>query len=97
MADSRRSLSSHFKRVRETLVQFAPEDGREAALKQIDEVDHRIATGGEAVNEAVGLIEKLFATTPSVPISVSLKARAADRAIAKVAPSTDRSTASAMR
>lgn len=86
MADSRRSLSSHFKRVREALVQFAPEDSREAALKQINEVDHRIATGGEAVNEAVGLIEKLFATTASVPISESLKARAADRAIAKVAP-----------
>jgi hypothetical protein len=86
MADSRRSLSSHFKRVREALVQFSPEKGREAALKQINEVDHRIATGGEAVNEAVGLIEKLFSTTAPIAISEDIKARAADRAIAKVAP-----------
>ncbi|MCW3659546.1 PIN domain-containing protein [Burkholderia cenocepacia] len=86
MAASRVSLSSHFKRVREAIVQFAPEDGREATLKQLNEIDHRIATGGEAVNEAVGLIEKLFATVEPVPISDSIKARAADRAIAKVAP-----------
>jgi hypothetical protein len=85
-AASRASLSSHFKRVREAIVQFAPEEGREATLKQLNEVDHRIATGGEAVNEAVGLIEKLFTTTELVPVSDSIKARAADRALAKVAP-----------
>jgi hypothetical protein len=86
MAASRASLSSHFKRVREAIVQFAPEAGRDATLKQLNEVDHRIATGGEAVNEAVGLIEKLFTTTLPVPVSDSIKARAADRAIVKVAP-----------
>ncbi|WP_326893464.1 PIN domain-containing protein (plasmid) [Rhizobium beringeri] len=86
MASSRASLSSHFKRVREAILQFGPEEGREATLRQLNEVDHRIATGGEAVNEAVGLIEKLFATTIPVPISDSIKTRAADRAIAKIAP-----------
>jgi hypothetical protein len=34
----------------------------------------------------VGLIEKVFATAIPVPTSNSIKARAADRAIAKVAP-----------
>lgn len=86
MAASRASLSSHFKRVREAIVQFGPEEGRAATLAQLNEVDHRIATGGEAVNEAVGLIEQLFISTDSVPISDSIKTRAADRAIAKVAP-----------
>tara|TARA_R110001606_G_C15397001_1_gene652344 strand:+ start:4152 stop:5039 length:888 start_codon:yes stop_codon:yes gene_type:complete len=86
MAASRASLSSHFKRVREAIMQFAPEDGREATIRQLNEVDHRVATGGEAVNEAVDLIEKLFAETQPVPISDSIKLRAADRAIAKVAP-----------
>jgi hypothetical protein len=86
MAASRASLSSHFKRVREAIIQFAPEEGREATLKQLNEVDHRVATGGEAVNEAVDLIEKLFSEIVPVPVSDSIKVRAADRAIAKVAP-----------
>jgi predicted nucleic acid-binding protein len=83
MAASRASLSSHFKRVREAIIQFAPEEGREATLKQLNEVDHRVATGGEAVNEAVDLIEKLFSEIVPVPVSDSIKVRAADRAIAR--------------
>ncbi len=86
MASSSASLSSHFKRVREAITQFGPEEGREATLEQLNEVDHRIATGGEAVNEAIGLIEKLFSTSMPIPVSENIKARAADRAIAKVAP-----------
>lgn len=86
MAASRASLSSHFKRVRDAIVQFAPEEGRDALIQQLHEIDHRIATGGEAVNEAMGLIEKLFATTVPVPLNDDVKARAADRALAKVAP-----------
>lgn len=86
MASSRASLSSHFKRVKDAIVQFAPEDGRNELLERLNEIDHRIATGGEAVNEAVGLIEKLFKTSEPIPVSENVKARAADRAIAKVAP-----------
>ena len=86
MASSRASLTGHFKRVREAIVQFAPEEGRDVILQQLNEIDHRIATGGEAVNEAVGMIEKMFATTAAIPLSDSIKARAADRAIAKIAP-----------
>lgn len=86
MAASRASLSSHFKRVKEAIVQFAPEEGRDATLRQLNEIDHRIAIGGEAVNEAVELIERLFAKTTPIPVNDSVKARAADRALAKVAP-----------
>lgn len=86
IADSKRSLSSHFKQVREALVRFAPEEGRDATLSQLHEVDHRIAVGGEAINDAIDIIEKLFATAPQIELTDSVKARAADRAIAKVAP-----------
>lgn len=86
MAASRASLSSHFKRVREAITQFAPEEGRDATLAQLNEVDHRIATSGEAVNEAVELIEKLFTTTHPVEATDAIKARAAERALAKLAP-----------
>lgn len=86
MAASRASLSSHFKRVKEAIVQFAPQEGRDATLAQLNEVDHRIVSGGEAVNEAVDIIESLFAGSSPVPISDSIKIRAADRAISKTAP-----------
>ena len=86
IAESKRSLSSHFKLVREAIVQFAPAEGRDATLHQLNDVDHRIATGGEAINDAIDLIEKLFASTPQIALTDAVKARAADRAIMKLAP-----------
>ena len=86
MASSRASLSGHFKRVKDAVSQFGPEEGRDEVLRRLNEIDHRISVGGEAVNEAVSLIERLFATTKLILASDNIKARAADRAIAKVAP-----------
>ena len=86
MASSRASLSGHFKRVKDAVSQFGPEEGRDEVLRRLNEIDHRISIGGEAVNEAVSLIERLFATTKLILASDNIKARAADRAIAKVAP-----------
>lgn len=86
IAESKRSLSGHFRLVREAIVQFAPEDRRDATLSQLNEVDHRIAVGGEAINDALKIIDKLFEKVPAIELSDSIKARAADRAIAKVAP-----------
>lgn len=86
MAASRASLSSHFKRVKEAIIQFAPPEALDATLAQLNEVDHRIVTGGEAVSEAVDIIENLFSESSPMPISDSIKIRAADRAISKIAP-----------
>ena len=82
IADSKRSLSSHFKLVREAMLKFAPN----AALDQLNDVDHRIATSGEAINDSIEIIEKLFAATTPIELTDAVKARAADRAIMKVAP-----------
>ena len=86
ITDSKRGLSTHFKQVREAIVRFAPEDGRDATLRQLQEVDHRIAVGGEAINDAIEIIDKLFATTTKIVANDAVKARAADRAIARIAP-----------
>ncbi|CAB3756927.1 hypothetical protein BPA30113_01810 [Burkholderia paludis] len=86
IADSKRSLSSHFKLVREAMLKFSQEEGREDALRKLNEVDHRIAIGGEAVNDAIEIIEKIFASTDHISLTDAVKARAADRAIAKTAP-----------
>jgi hypothetical protein len=87
ITESKQSLSSHFRRVREAVIQFAPEgEERDKALQQLGEVDHRIATGGEAINDAIEQIEKLFDDADKIEPSEAVKARAADRAIAKLAP-----------
>ena len=86
MASSRASLSGHFKRVKDAVSLFGPEEGRDEILRRLNEIDHRISIGGETVNEAVSLIERLFATSELILASDNIKARAADRAIAKVAP-----------
>ncbi|MBP8372555.1 PIN domain-containing protein [Pseudomonas aeruginosa] len=86
ISESKRSLSSHFKLVRDAISKFSQEDRRDITLQQLNEVDHRIAIGGEAVNDAIGIIEKLFASTEHIALTDAIKARSADRAIAKVAP-----------
>ncbi|WP_244125398.1 MULTISPECIES: PIN domain-containing protein [Burkholderia] len=86
ISDSKRSLSSHFKLVREAMLKFSQEEGRDAALQKLNEVDHRIAIGGEAVNDATEIIEEIFASTDNIALTDAVKARAADRAIAKTAP-----------
>ncbi len=64
--DSARSLSSHFKRVKEAVKQFGPLDGRDQVLSSLDDVDHRIVILGEAVQESVSQIEKLFSTVRAI-------------------------------
>ena len=80
IAESRQSLSSHFKRVRDAVVQFAPEGERDTTLKQLHEVDHKIAVGGEAINDAVEQIEKLFADAKTIePTTPSRRGRPTER------------------
>jgi hypothetical protein len=60
--------------------------GKRAQCLQLNDVDHRIPTLGEAAVDTVSRIEKLFARTPIIEISDSVKVRAAQRAIDKRAP-----------
>ncbi|MDP3853980.1 PIN domain-containing protein [Phenylobacterium sp.] len=85
-AESKRSLSAHFRLVRDAVVRFAPDDRRDATLSHLNEVDHLIAVAGEPINDAIEIIEKLFATATKIELTDAMKARAADRAIAKIAP-----------
>jgi predicted nucleic acid-binding protein len=52
--EARRSLQSHFRLVREAVNRFGTDDYRADTLKALNEVDHKIVTGNEAVIEAVG-------------------------------------------
>lgn len=86
VAGGKVSLASQFKRVRDAVQRYAPEAERDASLRILSEVDHRIATGPDAGNEAIQLIEKLLTTSVPVAASNGIKARAAERGLAKLAP-----------
>ncbi|WP_010161911.1 PIN domain-containing protein [Sphingomonas sp. PAMC 26617] len=84
--ESGQSLASTFRRVRDAVDQFGKPEGKDAALAQLGDVDHRIAILGEAVNEMVGRIEALFAGAEVLPADDTALIAAAQRAIDKRAP-----------
>lgn len=86
MEDSKRSLASYFKRVREAVTQFGDDAKKADTLDQLNEIDHKIATKGEVSKRTLGTIEKLMATSAAIAISDAAKVKATERALAKVAP-----------
>jgi hypothetical protein len=84
--ESSRSLSGTMKRVKEAVEKFGDPRKKSVVLRQLNDVDHRIPTMGEAAVETVSRIEKLFARTPIIEISDAVKVRAAQRAIEQRAP-----------
>jgi hypothetical protein len=84
--ESSRSLSSTLKRVKEVVEKFGDPQQKSIVLSQLNDVDHRLPTMGEAAVDTVSRIERLFESTPIVEISDSVKLRAAQRAIDKCAP-----------
>ncbi|MGE0769427.1 MAG: PIN domain-containing protein [Hyphomicrobiaceae bacterium] len=84
--ESARGLSSVMKRVREAVDQFGADDKKAAVLAQLNDIDHRAGTLGEAVNGSIERIEALLEKGVIVKTTGTIKVRAADRAIAKQAP-----------
>jgi hypothetical protein len=84
--ESSKSLSGIFKRVRAAVEQFADGDERDAVLKGLHDVGHRITVLGEAVNGLIERVEALFAAAVAVPTTDGVRLRAAQRAIDKRAP-----------
>lgn len=65
---------------------FGTDEYRADTLKALNEVDHKIVIGNEAVIDSVDRIEKLLTNTPPVVTSAAIKQRVTDRAIAGLAP-----------
>jgi PIN domain len=84
--DSRRSLSSTMKRVKEVVDRFGADKAKPLVLEQLNEIAHRAATLGEAVNDSIARFEGLFAKGKKLKATNAIKVRAAERAIAKLAP-----------
>jgi hypothetical protein len=84
--ESSRSLSGTLKRVKEAVEKFGDSKKKQIVLDQLNDVDHRLPTLGEAAVETIARIEKLFSQASIIETSDSLKLRAAQRAIDKRAP-----------
>jgi hypothetical protein len=84
--DSSRSLSSTLKRVKEAVEKFGDPRQKRTVLRQLNDMDHRLPTLGEAAVDTIGRIENLFARMPVIEISDAVKLRAAQRAIDRRAP-----------
>jgi hypothetical protein len=84
--ESSRSLSSTLKRVKEAVEKFGDPRQKRRVLDELNDVDHRLPTLGEAAVDTIARIEKLFARTPVIEISDAVKLRAAQRALDRRAP-----------
>lgn len=84
--NSRRSMSSHFKRVKDAVNKFGETKSKTKLLEQLNDINSRLPTFGEAVAASLGEIDKLFKLCTVIEVNDSVKLRAADRAITKKAP-----------
>ena len=84
--DAQRGLQSHFRLVREAVNRFGDDEYRASTLNSLDEVDHKIATGGEAVIESIERIEKLLTAKSPLVTTDAIKRRVTERALAGLAP-----------
>jgi len=84
--DSQRSLASHFRLVKDAVRQFGREADRDSTLTLLNEVDHRIRTLGESVNELIGMVQDLFASATVIETTDAVKLQVVDRAMEDRAP-----------
>jgi len=85
-AESSKSLSSVFKRVKEAVEKFGDPTKKLDVLKQLNDVDYRLPILGESAIGSIAQIEKLLIGSAIIETSDDLKLRAASRAIDKKAP-----------
>lgn len=86
VADSCRSLSSTFKRVKEAVKKFGDPEKKQAVLQQLNDVDYKIPLFGQSAVEAIYEVERLMNGATIIELTDSVKLRAAQRAIEKKAP-----------
>ncbi len=84
--ESNRSLSGSLKRVKEAVDKYGDPRGKRAALRLLNDVDHRLPTLGEAAAESIARVEELFKAATIIGTSDDVKLRAAQRAIDGRAP-----------
>ncbi|MCO6175632.1 PIN domain-containing protein [Flavobacterium sp. NRK F10] len=86
IADAGKSLSSHFKKVKEMVAEHADQESKQIILSQLNDIDKKIPTLGENAFQAILTIEDIMSKAEIINISDEIKLRATQRAIDKKAP-----------
>ena len=68
------------------VARFGEEDKKAETLSQLNEIDHKMAMTGEVSKRTLDTIAKIMTTNTSIVTSDAVKIKAAERALAKVAP-----------
>ena len=84
--ETRRSLRSHFRVVREAVNRFGDDASKPETLKGLTEIDHKMAIWSDAVTESMDRIDALLKSATAIPTSAKVKQRVTDRAITNTAP-----------
>jgi PIN domain len=84
--DTGRSLTAALKRVRDVIERLGDARGKSIAIKQLQDVGHKIPNLGEAAIESLARIGALLANGDRVAMSDAVKLKAANRAISGKAP-----------
>jgi hypothetical protein len=84
--ESSKSLSTVFKRVKDVVDKFGDPKKKKIVLEQLNDVDYKIPTLGEAAIVSVSRIEKLLKEATIIETTDDIKLRAVQRAIDRKAP-----------
>jgi hypothetical protein len=86
IADAGKSLSSHFKKVKEMVAEHGNQDLKSTILSHLNDLDKKIPTLGETAFNSIFRIEEMMKNAELIAISDEIKLRATQRAIDKKAP-----------
>ncbi|MCJ7933324.1 MAG: PIN domain-containing protein [Chryseobacterium sp.] len=84
--DASKSMSSHFKTVKNLVEEHSDKDFKETILTQLNNIDKKIPLMGESVSSSISRIEKLLSESEILEITDAIKLNATQRAIEKQAP-----------
>src|SRR4051812_11939316 len=86
IADASRSLSSHFRKVKEMVAEHGTQESKDVILSQLNDIDKKIPTLGENAFNLILRIEEMIKNAEIIAITDAIKLRATQRAIDKKAP-----------
>ena len=86
ITDAGKSLSSHFKKVKEMVVAYGDQDLKDSILAQLNNIDKKIPTLGESAFNSIQRIKEILKKSEIINVSDEIKLRATQRAIEKKAP-----------
>ncbi len=84
--ENSRSISSTIKRVKAVVDKFGDPQQKQIVISNLNDVDQRLPSISESVEDTISRIEMIFSNTPIIEIPDSVKISAAQRAIDERAP-----------